>query len=197
VTRVIESELPDMQNMRLKFLLPIAAFVALVVVFYNGLYEDPTRVPSPFIGKQVPAFELPSLQNPAEMVTEKTFAGQVSLFNVWASWCPGCAQEHALLTAVAAQHGVPVYGLNWKDERSAALKWLQRMGNPYKAVAYDRENIVGIDWGVYGAPETFLIDSKGVIQYKLIGPMTPDIWQQEFLPRIATAREELANGGEG
>lgn len=187
-----------MGKLRLKFLLPIAAFIALVVVFYNGLYEDPTLVPSPFIGKPAPAFELPTLHDPSATISESVFSGQVSLFNVWASWCPGCAQEHALLSKLASEEGLPIYGLNWKDERSAALKWLQRLGNPYTAVAFDRENIVGIDWGVYGAPETFLIDSNGIIQYKLIGPMTPDIWQKEFLPRIAKAREAIQGaGGEG
>jgi len=180
----------------MKFLLPIAAFMGLVAIFYVGLFNDPTVVPSPFIGKPAPEFALPTLHNPQTEITTADLRGQVALFNVWASWCPGCAQEHALLIQLAQQDDVPIYGLNWKDERSAALKWLARLGNPYTAVAYDRENIVGIDWGVYGAPETFLLDSNGIILYKLIGPLTPEIWRTEFMPRIAAARGETVTDEE-
>jgi len=133
---------------------------------------------------------LPRLLEPDERMTQEVFLDQVSLFNVWASWCPGCAREHELLMAIGTQSDVPIYGLNWKDERQAALKWLNDRGNPYEAVAVDRDNITGIDWGVYGAPETFLIDAEGIILYKLVGPLTPTIWVEEFMPRIAAARGE-------
>ena len=175
--------------MKLKFLVPIAAFAALVALFYIGLYRDPTLVPSPFIGKPAPAFALPSLQDENVTVSNADFAGEVVLLNVWASWCPGCAQEHEMLLKIAREGDVPIIGLNWKDERPAGLKWLRRLGNPYSLVAFDYDNVVGIDWGVYGAPETFLIDAEGVIQYKQIGPLTPEIWEREFLPRIAIARQ--------
>lgn len=185
-----------MQGFRLKFLLPITAFLGLVGIFYVGLYEDPTLVPSPFIGKPAPEFSLPSLHNPTTIISEQDFQGKISLFNVWASWCPGCAQEHELLIELAEEGELPIYGLNWKDERSAALKWLARLGNPYTAVAYDRENVVGIDWGVYGAPETFLIDTDGIILYKLVGPLNREIWADEFAPRIAAVHSSTSTGGE-
>lgn len=175
---------------RLKFFLPVAMFAVIVALFINGLQRDPTVVPSPFIGKSAPAFDLPRLLQPEERITDEIFKGQVSLFNVWASWCPGCAREHELLMQVAEQSGVPIYGLNWKDEQADALQWLEERGNPYRAVAVDRDNITGIDWGVYGAPETFLIDANGIILYKLVGPLTAQIWVDEFAPRIAATWEK-------
>jgi cytochrome c biogenesis protein CcmG/thiol:disulfide interchange protein DsbE len=173
---------------KLKFFLPIVAFGALVVVFYVGLYKDPTLVPSPLIGKPAPAFSVPSLHDPDITVNNASFGGKVALFNVWASWCPGCASEHALLLQIANQGNVPIYGLNWKDQRKDALQWLERLGNPYALVAYDYENVVGINWGVYGAPETFLIGADGTILHKLIGPLTSEIWKTEFLPLIEAAQ---------
>ena len=178
----------------LKFFLPAALFVGLVGIFYAGLYRDPTLVPSPFIGKAAPAFDLPTLYDPEQRITEDVFLGQVSLLNVWASWCPGCAQEHEMLNSIAHDGAVPIVGLNWKDDGQPAKQWLQQRGNPYTAVAVDRDNVTGIDWGVYGAPETFLIDANGIIQYKLIGPMTPEVWKQEFVPRIQAALNTI--GGE-
>ena len=175
---------------KLKFFLPIAVFTGIIALFVIGLQRDPTVVPSPFIGKPAPAFDLPRLLLPDERMSEAVFRGEVALFNVWASWCPGCAAEHELLMAIATQSDVPIYGLNWKDERPAALKWLQTRGNPHKAVAVDYENMTGIDWGVYGAPETFLLDADGIILYKLVGPLTPQLWVEEFQPRIAAARGE-------
>ena len=182
---------------RIRFALPAIVFAGLIALFVNGLQRDPTIVESPFIGKPAPVFDLPELFDPEARVTQADMLGQVSMFNVWASWCPGCAQEHELLMALGTQSDVPIYGLNWKDERQAALKWLEQRGNPYKLVAVDRENITGIDWGVYGAPETFLLDENGIILYKLVGPMTPDIWVNEFMPRIAAARGETAEPANG
>lgn len=182
---------------RLKFFLPVAAFAAVVALFVQGLQRDPTIVPSPFIGKPTPSFDLPRLLAPDARLTQEDLKGEVSLFNVWASWCPGCAQEHELLMAIGTQSDVPIYGLNWKDERPAALKWLEQRGNPYVAVGVDRENITGIDWGVYGAPETFLIDADGTILYKLVGPLTPQLWVDEFMPRIAAARGEAPAEADG
>jgi len=182
-----------MKGGALKAFLPIAAFVGLVAIFYVGLYKDPTLVPSPFIGRPAPAFELPSLHAPNKLISNQDMQGDVALLNVWASWCPSCVQEHDLLQQIASAGTLPIFGLNWKDERSAALKWLQRLGNPYTAVAYDYDNVVGIDWGVYGAPETFLIDADGIILHKLVGQLTPEIWEQEFLPLIQDARNHSGN----
>jgi cytochrome c biogenesis protein CcmG/thiol:disulfide interchange protein DsbE len=175
--------------MKLKFFLPAFIFAGLVGIFFVGLYRDPTLVESPFIGKPAPEFDLPSLYDPSKRITKNDLLGQVSLVNVWASWCPGCAREHDMLLRIARQGNVPILGLNWKDEGQPAKKWLQKRGNPYIEVAVDRDNVTGIDWGVYGAPETFLLDAKGIIQYKLIGPMTPEIWEQEFVPRIRAAQD--------
>lgn len=175
---------------KLKFFLPVLLFAGLVVIFYQGLYEDPTLVESPFIGRTAPDFDLPRLLEPDARLTQADLRGDVSLFNVWASWCPGCAREHDMLMLIAAQNDIPIFGLNWKDERQPAVKWLEQRGNPYRAVAVDRDNVTGIDWGVYGAPETFLLDADGVVLYKLVGPLTPDIWREEFVPRIAAARSE-------
>ncbi|NND53491.1 MAG: DsbE family thiol:disulfide interchange protein [Gammaproteobacteria bacterium] len=183
--------------MRIRYVLPLLIFAGMIALFMNGLTRDPTIVESPFIGKPAPAFELPNLFNPNETMRHTDMFGEVSMFNIWASWCPGCAQEHELLMALGTQSDVPLYGLNWKDERPAALKWLEQRGNPYKAVAVDRNNITGIDWGVYGAPETFLLDADGIILYKLVGPMTPEIWLNEFVPRIAAARGETTADNAG
>jgi len=177
-----------MKTSSVKFFLPILIFATLVGTFYAGLYNDPTLVHSPLIGKPAPAFDLPSLHDPDKRITREDLLGQVSLVNVWASWCPGCAQEHAMLLQIAEQGQVPILGLDWKDTDQAAKQWLQQRGNPYVEVAVDRDNITGINWGVYGAPETFLIDQNGIIQYKHIGPLTQEIWEQEFLPRIRNAQ---------
>jgi cytochrome c biogenesis protein CcmG/thiol:disulfide interchange protein DsbE len=181
--------------MKLKSLLPVAAFLVLVTIFYVGLYEDPTLVPSPFIGRPAPEFALPSLADENVIVSNADMAGQVVLFNVWASWCPACVGEHEILLQIAEEGSIPIYGLNWKDERSAGLKWLRRLGNPYTQNAHDYDNEAGINWGVYGAPETFLIDADGIIQYKLVGQLTDEIWQQEFVPRIEVARRNSGGGG--
>jgi cytochrome c biogenesis protein CcmG/thiol:disulfide interchange protein DsbE len=177
-----------------KFFLPVIIFAGLVGIFYAGLYNDPTLVHSPLIGKSIPEFDLPTLYDPEKRITNKDLLGEVSLMNVWASWCPGCAAEHAMLLQIAQTGTVPVYGLNWKDEGQPAKKWLQKRGNPYVEVLVDRDNVTGIDWGVYGAPETFLIDTAGIIQYKHIGPLTREIWEQEFLPRIRVATSAGGNG---
>jgi cytochrome c biogenesis protein CcmG/thiol:disulfide interchange protein DsbE len=177
-----------MKSGGLKAFLPIGAFIGLVVIFYVGLFKDPTLVSSPLIGKAAPAFDLPSLHAPDQRISNANMAGDVALLNVWASWCPACVKEHELLQQIAATGTIAIYGLNWKDERADGLKWLQRLGNPYTAVAFDYDNVVGINWGVYGAPETFLLDADGIILHKLIGQMTPEIWQEEFLPLIEAAR---------
>jgi cytochrome c biogenesis protein CcmG/thiol:disulfide interchange protein DsbE len=178
-----------MQMSKLKFLIPAIVFAGMFTVFYMGLYKDPTLIESPFIGKPAPDFDLPSLRDPDKRISSEEFKGQISLFNVWASWCPGCAQEHETLLQISATTDIPIYGLNWKDERPAAKKWLLQRGDPYRANAVDYENVTGIDWGVYGAPETFLIDADGIIRHKHVGPITPAVWEKDFLPLIQTARE--------
>jgi len=172
----------------LKFVAPFAIFALLGAFLFVGLYRDPSYVPSPLIGKPAPEFSLPSVQDPAYPVASKELQGQPWVLNVWGTWCGGCREEHETLLAIAKQNAVPLIGLNWKDDNTAAQEWLRTLGNPYAAVAEDKEGRVAIDWGVYGAPETFLIGADGKILFKHIAPMTMDMWTKEFLPRIQAAR---------
>lgn len=174
-----------------KFLVPVGVLVALAAVFYVGLYRDPGYVPSPFIGKPAPTYELPSLADPTVMVGSSDFAGKLALVNVWGTWCGGCRDEHGYLLKLSRTSGVPIYGIDWQDDRDRALDWLASLGNPYTETGFDADGKAAIDWGVYGAPETFLIGRDGTVLYKHIAPLTPDVWQREFLPRI---RKECGSG---
>jgi cytochrome c biogenesis protein CcmG/thiol:disulfide interchange protein DsbE len=173
-----------------KFLLPFAAFVALAVLFAFGL--NPSRdihaLPSPLIGKPAPAFTLTDVLDPARSVSNAPLNGQVYVLNVWATWCAPCREEHEALLAISQQHVVPIIGLNWKDQRERAQQWLQELGNPYQGVGFDSDGRTAIEWGVYGAPETYLVDGQGRVIFKFISPMTQQIWDREFMPRIAAAR---------
>ena len=171
-----------------KFIVPFAVFTLLGAFLFVGLYRDPSYVPSPLIGKPAPEFTLPSLQDPAFPIATKDLAGKPWVLNVWGTWCGGCRQEHETLVAIAKQGAVPLIGLNWKDDDAAAQDWLRQLGNPYAAVATDHEGRTAIDWGVYGAPETFLIGPDGTVLYKHIAPMTFEVWNKEFLPRIEATR---------
>lgn len=170
-----------------RFIVPVGLFAALIAVFYMGLGRDKETIPSPLIGKPAPVFELPRVEDPAKTVGSAEFAGRPYLLNVWATWCVGCRQEHDVLLQIARRGEIPILGLNWKDERGLAQQWLQQLGNPYVANAFDDEGRVAIDWGVYGAPETFLVDANGVIIHKLVGPMSIQIWEQQFVPLIRKA----------
>jgi len=168
----------------LKFLIPGAVFLVLVVFFVIGLQRDPRMIPSPLIGKPAPEFSLEELGDPARTVGTADYNGRMYLFNVWGTWCGGCREEHEALLMIAASGVVPILGLNWKDDRNLAQRWLRQLGNPYETVAFDPEGQVAIDWGVYGAPETFLVSADGKVLAKRIGPMTMDVWQRDFLPLI-------------
>jgi cytochrome c biogenesis protein CcmG/thiol:disulfide interchange protein DsbE len=168
-----------------RYIIPIALFAVLAVFFARGLKLNPGYVPSPLVGKPAPAFELPTLKDPASTISNDVLVGETSLFNVWGTWCPGCRTEHAFLNEVSRTSGVPIYGLNWKDDRAAALNWLATLGDPYTLSGFDEIGEVAIDWGVYGAPETFLISRNGTVLYKHIAPLTAEVWEQEFVPRIA------------
>ena len=170
-----------------RYLAPLGLFIVLVVFLSIGLKLDPREVPSPLINKPAPAFTLPELHQPQQMVSPADFKGKVWLLNVWASWCVSCRAEHPVLNQMARTSQVPILGLNYKDGRDVAQQWLRQRGDPYTVSAFDEDGRAGIDWGVYGAPETFLIDADGIIRYKLIGPLTPEIWKQEFIPRIKKA----------
>ncbi len=177
-------------NIRLRVILPLAIFGIMVGFFAVGLGLDPSIVPSPLVEKQAPEFELPELFDPDRTITLADFDGQVYLFNVFASWCTACRLEHPLFMAIAEEGEVPIYGLNYKDERSDAIAWLAELGNPYQAIAVDRKGRVGIDWGVYGVPETFLVDKKGVIRYKRIGPFNAEILRDTVLPLVRQLQME-------
>jgi cytochrome c biogenesis protein CcmG/thiol:disulfide interchange protein DsbE len=177
-----------------KFLLPFAAFVALVVLFAFGLNpkRDIHALPSPLIGKPAPEFALTDVINPSSVVSNSTLKGQVYVLNVWGTWCAECRVEHETLLAISRQHVVPIIGIDWSidhgpGERDKAKLWLERLGNPYAEVAFDKEGRTVIDWGVYAAPETFLVDGQGKVIFKFISPMTREVWEKEFLPRIAAA----------
>jgi cytochrome c biogenesis protein CcmG/thiol:disulfide interchange protein DsbE len=173
-----------------KFLLPFAAFAALVVLFAFGLNpkRDIHALPSPLIGKPAPAFTLTDVRDPSQAVSNATYKGQVYVLNVWGTWCVQCRVEHEALLAISQTHVVPIIGLDYMDQRDKAKQWLEELGNPYSAVAFDTDGRTAINWGVYGAPETFLVDGEGRVIYKFISPMTPEVWESEFLPRIAAAR---------
>ncbi len=173
-----------------KFLLPFAGFVALAVLFAFGLNpkRDIHALPSPLIGKAAPSFSLTDVMDPNRAVSNSAFKGQVYIVNVWGTWCEACRQEQEALLVIAQQQVVPIIGLVYMDERDKAKQWLEQLGNPYTAVAFDTDGRTAIDWGVYGAPETFLVDGQGRVIYKFISPMTLEVWQREFLPRIAAAR---------
>lgn len=165
-----------------RFLIPLALFIGLVVFLAIGLGRDPHEVPSPLINKPAPAFQLPQLHEPAKTFSAQEMRGKVWLLNVWASWCFSCREEHPLLLDFARSGAVPLYGLNYKDQRNDAIAWLNELGNPYLLSAVDLDGRVGIDYGVYGAPETYLIDREGVIRFKQVGPLTPEVIQNKILP---------------
>ena len=172
----------------LKFLIPLAVFAALVVFLGKGLELNPREVPSPLIGKPAPAFTLPTLGDAAGPVVatlkREDMLGKVWVLNVWASWCVACREEHPHLLAFARTKAVPIIGLNYKDTRPAGLGWLARFGDPYDVSLFDVDGRVGIDFGVYGVPETFVIDKQGVIRFKQIGPVTPEIIQNRIVPLL-------------
>ncbi|HEX4376760.1 MAG TPA: DsbE family thiol:disulfide interchange protein [Steroidobacteraceae bacterium] len=172
-----------------RFLLPLAFFALLLVVLVVGLKHAPDKslIPSPLIGKSAPAFTLSSLFDPRESVSARDLGGRWSLVNVWGTWCVECRAEHPELLQIKQQGLVPIIGIDWKDNDDDAQAWLSQLGNPYDRVGADRDGRVAIDWGVYGAPETFLISPAGKVVHKKIGAMTADVWQREFLPLIQAA----------
>lgn len=172
----------------MRFLLPLALFIAVVVFLAAGLERDPSLVPSPLIGKPLPAYTLGELHDAARQRRPQDLAGRPTLLNVWASWCAACRDEHPLLVELARTSDIPIVGINYKDERDDALRWLEQRGDPYRYSLFDNEGSLGLDLGVYGVPETFVIDSDGTIRYKHVGPLTPAILNDEILPLLAPGR---------
>lgn len=175
-----------------RFLIPLAVFGLLVAVLAAGLRHDPRRLPSALIGKPAPEFDLPRLDAANRTMSSHALRGQVWILNVWASWCEACRDEHAVLMDFAASGAAPVYGLNYRDERAPALQWLETAGNPYVTSFVDRDGRTGIDYGVYGVPETFVIDRAGVVRYRQAGPLTRASIDGVIGPLVAKLQKEDA-----
>ena len=167
-----------------RYLLPLAVFVVMLGFLVVGLSLKPHEIPSPLIDKPAPAFSLPTLDAPQQTLSAQDLRGKVWILNVWASWCVACRIEHPLLVEFSNTGVVPIYGLNYKDKREDAIAWLNKFGNPYTRSLSDTEGLVGIDFGVYGVPETFVIDKNGIIRLKQIGPVTPEVLRDEILPLV-------------
>lgn len=166
---------------RALLLVPLALFLLIVIALYRGLFLDPTYLPSALIGRPFPSFALPALDEPSRMLTQRDIKVRPALVSVWATWCPSCRQEHALLTRLAEQ-GVVIYGINYKDERKAAQRWLKTLHNPYQLTIEDASGTLGLDLGVYGAPETFFIDGQGIVRHRHVGIIDERTWREELAP---------------
>jgi len=165
-------------------LIPLVIFLGVGIFLWRGLNLDPTKVPSVLINKPTPNFSLSTVKDPNKQLTNQLFKGHVSLLNVWATWCVSCRVEHPVLMEIKKLDKVKIYGLDYKDKRPLASKWLEKRGNPYVKSLFDPTGRAAIDWGVYGTPETFIIDKKGFIRYKFIGPMTMQDWQETVYPIV-------------
>ncbi|MFC3549684.1 DsbE family thiol:disulfide interchange protein [Lysobacter cavernae] len=179
---------PSARNSSMRWV-PLIVVVVLGVLLFAGvmLSRNPNReaLPSPLIGKPAPAFQLPALHESGRLVSSNELRGAPYLLNVWGSWCPACRDEHPVLTRFAETKRLRVIGFNWKDEHADALRWLEQFGNPYWLVLADYEGKVAIDWGIYGAPETFLVDADGIIRWKYVGPLTDAVIEKDLLPKLA------------
>lgn len=169
-----------------RFLLPAAIFALLAVVLAIGIKHSPDKgiIKSPLLGRSAPQFSLPDLADPARVVSSEQLKGRWYLFNVWGTWCGECRAEHDMLLQVQRAAAVPLIGLDWKDDDTQARAWLAQLGNPYDVVAVDRSGRIAIDWGVYGAPETFLVNPQGIVVFKHVGALTPEVWMRDILPRL-------------
>jgi cytochrome c biogenesis protein CcmG, thiol:disulfide interchange protein DsbE len=168
----------------LRYLIPLALFLVLVIFLAIGLTRDPQELPSALIGKPAPEFRLPLLKDPSQSFSSADMRGKVWMMNVWASWCIVCRDEHQFLSEYQKSGAVPIYGLNYKDRREDALGWLDELGDPYLLSVTDLDGRVGMDYGVYGAPESYIIDKNGTIRLKYVGPVTPDVWSKKILPLV-------------
>ncbi|MGH7064326.1 MAG: DsbE family thiol:disulfide interchange protein [Stellaceae bacterium] len=180
---------------RLLLVLPAAGFLGLMVFFALGLDRDPREVPSVLIGKPAPDFALPPVKGRSLGLSTGDLKGRVSLVNVFASWCVACREEHPLLLSLSRRQTVPLYGLDYKDKPEDAARWLDAMGDPYARTGADLDGRVGIDWGVYGVPETYVVDRQGRIVFKQIGPITPEILDRKILPLVARLRAAGSDRG--
>ena len=182
---------------RVILFVPLAIFIGLGALLYRGMGTDPSLLPSPLIDRPFPPFSLATLDDPEGAVTEAALKGEVALVNVWATWCIACRVEHPWLMKIAEEAGIPIYGVNYKDDRDEALAWLKKFRDPYRFSVYDRDGSLGLDLGVYGAPETFLIDANGVVRYKHVGVIDDRVWKTILLPRVQALLEDSQSRGRG
>lgn len=177
---------------KLIYILPLILFFILIGFFIVGLDKDPRLIPSPFIGKPAPDFSLPRLKNEDQIFTQADLKGEVTLVNFWATWCPTCRGEHEVLMEIARLNNkLAIVGIDYKDQKDDALSWLEQLGDPYRAIAFDQKGTVGIDWGVYGTPETFVLDRKGIIRYKHVGAISWQDWKQTLEPIVQELLKEV------
>jgi cytochrome c biogenesis protein CcmG/thiol:disulfide interchange protein DsbE len=166
-------------------------FLLLAIFLWKGLHEDPSQLPSPLLNKPFPTFAAYTLLDSHKLIDQRQFLGHITLLNIWASWCISCHVEHDTLMTISRSGIVDLAGLNYKDQRDAAIQWLKKAGNPYSQIIYDPEGKIALNLGVYGTPETFLIDPKGIIRYKYVGPITSEVWLQDVMPQIQQLERKL------
>jgi cytochrome c biogenesis protein CcmG/thiol:disulfide interchange protein DsbE len=176
--------------MKIRFIMPLLFFTLIGLILWRGLNLHPAEIPSPFINKPTPRFELPLLFDQQHITTNNAFMGHVTLLNVWATWCVTCADEHQFLLTLTHDKNLSLFGLNYKDDPVAAKKWLTEKGNPYQLIAVDTAGAAAIDWGVYGTPETFLIDKRGIVRYKRVGPLSKEVWEENIAPLVLKLQAE-------
>jgi cytochrome c biogenesis protein CcmG/thiol:disulfide interchange protein DsbE len=174
----------------LRYAIPLIIFIGLMLLMFKGLWQDPKLVSSPLIDKPIPHFSLPELLDPAKTVEPEQFKGKVWLLNVWGSWCPECWREHGYLEVLSQREGLTIVGINWRDETADALGMLREAGNPYTAIGVDPDTTAVLDLGVYGAPESYLIDKQGVIRFKQVGAVTPELWENELAALVRKLEAE-------
>jgi len=177
-------------NIKLIYLLPLTFFLLLTILLWQGIGHDPRIIPSPLINKPLPHFVLPQLNNTNKKFDSNNIKGKVSLLNIWATWCVSCRVEHAGLMTISQHYHIPIYGFDYKDNREEAQRLLKKVGDPYQAIAFDADGKVAIDLGVYGAPETFIIDANGIVRYKYAGPITYQDWQDVLYPLIKRLQQQ-------
>ncbi|WP_076543205.1 DsbE family thiol:disulfide interchange protein [Shewanella sp. UCD-KL21] len=180
---------------KLVLFIPLVLFLGMGVFLYQGLFLNPQKLDSALEGKPVPAFQLERLETPGEMLTQADLKGEVSLINVWATWCPACKYEHPFLMMLARKNILPIYGVNYRDERGPAIRELSREGDPYALNIFDKDGRLGLDLGVYGAPESFIVDHNGIIRFRYAGPVDSNVWSETLYPMIQQLQAEAKQDG--
>lgn len=177
---------------KLVLFIPLVLFLAMGVFLYKGLFLNPQKLDSALEGKPIPAFQLERLETPGELITNEQLKGKVALLNVWATWCPSCKYEHPFLNMLSRKNILPIYGINYRDERAPAIAELRRQGDPYTLNIFDKDGRLGLDLGVYGAPESFIVDHNGIIRFRYAGPIDQNVWSETLFPMIQQLQAEAA-----